>query len=265
MTDARNVQDVMLVAYAADDAPSARVAQYAALVTVAPPFSIRTFATQVTGLGSTIAPADARVSAVAGLAAYKTGPLENLTVDAWAFDFDGHTFYVLNLGDEGTFVYDLLTDTWSQFKTEGLPVWNMQAGLTWNKQVVALDQGNPTIWYLDPSSALDDGIKPITRVATGGLPARNRNFIPNGAFRITISGGVPTEDPATVTLEISDDAGNTFSNVGSQPLVTGDFKPDISWLSLGAISQPGRIYRITDTGGFFRLDGADAELEGSPQ
>lgn len=208
-----------------------------------------------------------RTSDAALLAAFRTGPVENLNNRSWTYTLDGHTFYVLSLGEQGTFVYDLTTGEWSQFITGGLNTWNMEIGTSWKGDVVAGDQAEPTIWRMTPNSFIDDGFKSMTRVATGGLSVRQRLTVPNYAFRISASLGVPdvaltapVTDPA-VTLEISDDQGKTYQNVGSLTLEEGNFRQTLQWLSLGVIQAPNRIFRITDEGAIARIDGADAEVE----
>ncbi len=201
------------------------------------------------------------------LVAYRTGPVENLKSRAWEFTLDGHTFYVLTLGEQGTFVYDLTTQQWAQWITGGLNTWNMEIGTTWKGKVVAGDQAEPTIWEMTPNIFLDDGFKAITRIATGGVSIRQREVAPNYAFRITASMGepvlpitAPVTNP-TITLAISDDQGKTFQDMGSLTLIEDDFKQTLQWLSLGQIEAPMRIFKITDVGAIARIDGADAEVE----
>jgi hypothetical protein len=96
----------------------------------------------------------------------------------------------------------------------------MEIGTVWKGKIIAADQSNPVIWELDPTSFIDDDFKPQTRVVTGGLSMRNRAFIPNYAFRVTASLGlpeVPLTVPATeptVLLETSDDQGNSYQSHG---------------------------------------------------
>ncbi len=207
-------------------------------------------------------------SSAAMLVAYRTGSVENLTQRAWSFTFDGHPFYALTLGEQGTFLYDTVTGKWSKWQTTGLNTWNMELGTGWGDDggVYAFDQANPVIWRLDPTSFLDDGFKVMTRRVSGALYTRNRVNIENYAVRLTASYGkvdVPLTDPATlpvVTLRVSDDQGNTFFNAGSVELVPGQFSQELQWLSLGLITPPMRIFEITDTGAVARISGADAEL-----
>ncbi len=216
--------------------------------------------------GATPDPADAVSSEVAMLVAYNTEAVENLENRVWEFSLDGHTFYVLTLGEQGTFVYDTSTEEWSQWKTQGITSWNMEIGTTWQDQVIAADRSNGIIWKLDPDSFIDDDFKAQIRSVTGGLAMRQRAFIPNYAFRLTASLGkpeVPNTVPATlpsVNLSFSDDQGNTFIDMGDVTIIEDDFEQELAWLSLGTMQAPQRVFKITDTGAVARIDGADAEV-----
>ncbi len=252
-------------------AASPRVTQMQTLVALAPTFVKHVRATQLQTLASVTAPATPRVNQVQVLVAYRTSSVENLNVRAWTYSLDGHTFYVLTLGEQGTFAYDESTGQWSRFQTTGLTGWNMEIGTTWKGKIIAADQSNPTIWELNPLSFIDDDYKPQTRVVSGALSMRNRAMIPNYAFRVTASLGVPEVPltaPATeptVTLEISDDQGKTYQSMGALTLTTDDFVQELQWLSLGTMQPPMRVFRVTDIGAIARIDGGDSEIgeEGS--
>lgn len=207
-------------------------------------------------------------SQVVVLAAFRTGTMENLKNRAWSYTLDGHTFYVLTLGEQGTFVYDFTTKQWNQPQTQGLVGWNMELGVTWKGDIIAGDQQNPIIWRLTPDAFLDDGFKVQKRRVTGVIPVRQRDFISCFAFRLTASVGkvdVPITAPATVgkvTLSYSDDQGVTFTKDETILIDVGNTKQQLQWLSLGTIQQPGRVFRIEDEGGIKRISGADAELDG---
>ena len=235
------------------DLPPAALATRAAL-----------FTAQADYLGQGI-PASTQIVA---LVAYRVQPTEKLTARAWEFTFDGHTFYVITLGEQGTWVYDMTTNQWAEWETDGLGSWNMDKGLTWKGKIIAADRENPVIWELDPTTFIDDGFKTQTRVATGGLALRGRDMPSNNALYLTTSKGqfdvantLPATSP-TVQLEYSDDQGKTFTDAGTVVIETGNFVQDVQWLSLGAMQAPGRIFRITDTGAIARIGGADAEVEG---
>lgn len=261
-----NSQLVMQASTASE--PGARTSMLVVLAALAPPQTIGVSNTQSVLLAAVTQDAIPASSQLVLQVAYRTGSVENLTHRAWQYSLDGHTFYVITLGEQRTYVYDQTSGQWSQWQTNGLPGWNMELGTTWKNKVIAGDQSNPIIWELDPSSFLDDGFKPQTRKVTGGYPLRQRTFLSNYAFRITASLGqpdVPLTAPATeptVQLRFSDDAGRSFTDAGTVTIKSIDFTQEISWLSLGTMNAPGRVWEITDTGAVARIDGADAEIEG---
>lgn len=200
------------------------------------------------------------------LVAYGEGARENLTQRAWGFVLDGHTFYVLHLGELGTFVCDLSTGLWAQFQTQGMSQWNAEAGLMWQGMIVAGDNQNPTLWDFDPDGQLDDDYKPIVHEAVGIYPVRTRNYVSFDLLSITVSHSNPNpSSPAsTIELSYSDDDGKTFHTADPTFTIVSDSEPqDVQWSSLGSANQPGRIFKITDVGGMVRLSSADLTVRGS--
>lgn len=185
---------------------------------------------------------------------------------AWTFVLDGHTFYVLDLGQEGTFAYDIITQEWSQFTTSNLGNWNMINGVMWGQRIIAGDLSTSDIWELVPSAVKDSltgaATADIAHVVTGGLTVRNRTYYSVDSVRVTASWG-QLQDVAgvNITLSYSDDFGQTFTNAPDVPLTEGAYTTEIVWRSLGSFTQPGRIFKISDTGGPLRIDAADAAIE----
>ncbi len=181
---------------------------------------------------------------------------------AWTFTLDGHKFYVLDLGTQGTFLYDTTTGSWAQFVTTGYFNWNFRNGTMWNQRIVGGDTDTSQIWEMSPSSMLDNNVTPIVHVSTGGLIKRTRTYTSLSAVRLSVSVGQLDEtNGATVLLEFSDDQGETWTTMDTKSLTSGAFSDELAWQGLGAFAAPGRIFRITDVGGFLRIDGCDAELD----
>lgn len=182
---------------------------------------------------------------------------------AWNMDLDGHSFYVLDLGSEGTFAYDDTTSTWSKFITFGYNQWDLVNGCMWDQRIVGGDLLTTTIWECQPSATKDnDGTLDIQHVAMGGLVKRTRVFSSNAALRLAVSTGtIDSSTGAYVTLSFSDDQGKTWTTLPSINLTQGDFEGEIAWRGLGSFAAPGRLYRIIDVGGFVRIDGCDAEMD----
>lgn len=194
------------------------------------------------------------------------GPFDPGTFElrAWEFTQDGHKFYVLPLGDQGTWVLDLTTGEWAQWETTGYDgQWNARLGVEYNEEYVVGDLREPRLLRIDPESFFDDGILPIVRQATGVINHRGRDAMSNWAFRITASLGDPEPTtPASLFFSYSDNDGQTFTTPRLITIQPGNTSQELEFRSLGSIRRPGRIYNITDFGGFVRLEGANADIDG---
>jgi hypothetical protein len=201
------------------------------------------------------------VSQLTLLGAYATGEPFTQRQAAWTFTLDGHKFYVLPLGPEGDWAYDITTDAWCQLQTDGFNGMNFTHGVMWGLRIMGGDMLYPYLYELDPNQTLDEEWRPITHVVTGGIPLRGRYNVGVSNFTLTASVATLQSVGENVTLNFSDDNGNTWSpdfdialtGVGSQKLI---------WNALGSFTNPGRIFRITDQAGPMRIDGADVVLSG---
>ena len=196
------------------------------------------------------------------LVVYATGAIERFNSRAWVFKKDGHPYYVLHLGVEGTFVYDKLTDKWSNWETAGYGQWNMENGWTFDTdQVIAADNQNPIIWKYDPETFQDEEFRTIERAVTGLIALRRRDTLSILGLHLTASVGSGVEDGATLRLRFSDDQGKTWSAWYSLALQEGDFDQVLNLRSLGTAHAPGRVFEIEDYGGLVRIDGADLDTD----
>lgn len=245
--------------------PGLRTSQLAAMVVYSPPQAKQARTSQISGLvpyeiGKFTVP---RTSQVYGLIVYGTGVPNQSRTRCWTFTLDGHIFYVLSLGPNGTFVYDKTTQQWCRFITDGQPGWNMNNGAMWGtNRIVGGDSITSQVWELDPSAVRDDGWRDINHAVTGGLATRSRVFYAVDALRLSASAGqVDEETGATITMAFSDDQGKTWSDPQTLTLTADDFTEEIAWRSLGSFNAPGRIFQITDIGGIIRYDGCDAFID----
>lgn len=204
-----------------------------------------------------------KTSQVVALTAYATSVPEDPSQRAWTFDLDGHTFYVLTLGDLGTVVYDFATDQWSQWGTEGYPVWNAEHGTMWRDQIVAADVQSPQVYVLDPTASLDQDFRPLRRKATAILPNNSLNYIAMDSLFVDASigdGQTGFDGTATLTLRYSDDQGQNWITFGSEEVSSTDDSQVLMFRSVGSFRRPGRIIEIEDLGGPVRIDGVDVVL-----
>jgi len=185
---------------------------------------------------------------------------------AWTYTMDGHTFYVLELQSEGTWVYDVGTKEWAHFYTGGGGQWNMQNGVQWGIRVVAGDLTTTDVWELTPTALTDNaGASQIQHVVTGGIQVRTREKRGVGALRVTASlGNLGNTAGSAMVLRFSDDQAKTWSSNFTVSLTQADYESEIAYRSLGSFNLPGRIFELSDVGGPVRIDGCDAEIEGIP-
>lgn len=202
------------------------------------------------------------VSQLPVLVAFGTGEPFDSRQQAWTFTLDGHKFYVLPLGPEGDWAFDITTGAWCKLQTDGFYGLNFTKGVMWGLRIIGGDSIFPYLYEMDPNQKLDEDWRSIKHIVTGGVPLRGRYNV--GVSNFTITASVATLDSIgeNMSLSFSDDNGNTWSpnfdieltGVGSQKLI---------WNSLGSFSAPGRVFKITDEAGPVRIDGADVVLKGS--
>lgn len=202
------------------------------------------------------------------------GRIANPALRIWTCTLDTHDFVFLRLGDDSTLVYDLYSEQWVDWDTKNNGAWRPNVGMTWigaealaptyGTNIVAGDDNFGLLWFLDPDAPYDETpyvgyMQQIDfdRVVTGQVLTTGRQYIP--CYALFLDGDnyglVATDFTPAVTLETSDDQGRTFILQGTLT-VTPDFQQNnpYIWLSLGQISSPGRMFRITDNGVFTRID-----------
>lgn len=245
--------------------PGSQVGQFALLSAYGPLATQGADATQLAVLSAISAGSNnvsTDVSQIVMLSAYGSGEPFTQRQSAWTFTLDGHKFYVLPLGPEGDWAYDDTTNSWCQLKTDGFNGINFTHGVMWGLRIMGGDQLYPYLYEMDPNQKLDEDWRPITHVVTGGIPLRGRYNVGVANFTVTGSWGTLQESGDAVTLNFSDDNGYTWSN-DFTITTTGSGSQKFIWNSLGSFTNPGRIFKITDTAGPMRIDGADVVLSGS--
>lgn len=205
-----------------------------------------------------------RVSQLPILVAYKTGVPDPKRGRAWTFNLDGHTFYVLDLGEQGTFLYDQDTNQWCQFTTSGYgEQWNFQHGCMWGDRIVGQDLLTIDVWEMQPANVVDEGWRDIPHVVTGAISTRSRTYVACDNMRVSASIGQLDEvNGSVMRLRYSDDQEQTWSDYFDVDLIVDDFDGEIAYRSLGSFMAPGRIFELSDVGGLIRIDGADLFLNG---
>lgn len=191
--------------------------------------------------------------------AYGEGVPSTASQAAWTFVLDGHRFYVLPLGPEGDWAYDMTTQEWCQLQSQGFPGLNFTHGVMWGLRIIGSDALYTYLYEMDPNQPLDEGWREVQHMVTGGIPTRTRSVIGVANFTLTASVGDDSSIANAISLAFSDDNGKTWSKEFDIPLTDMDGQK-IIWNALGSFSAPGRVFRITDYSGPIRLDGADVVL-----
>ena len=205
-----------------------------------------------------------KLSQLYGHVTYSSGLPESARSRAWTFVLDGHTFYVLDLGTEGTYLYDIDTQQWCQFITDGHNGWNLKNGIRWGTvgRVLGGDETSGRVWELDPTLTTDENFRQINKHVTANITTRSRVYHAVESVRIAGSFGDLTNiTDASMSLTFSDDGGRTWSDPFIVELVEGNDQSEVAFTSLGSFMAPGRVFQFSDTGGLQRIDGADVFVE----
>jgi hypothetical protein len=203
-------------------------------------------------------------SQMVALVAYGTGIREDNSQRAWQFDMDAHLMYVLSLGTQGTWVYDLTMKEVYQWGTEGFPIWNAERGTMWGDRIVAADFQTPQIYELVFDEELDEGFRAVRRKVTGILPSSSRDFTTVNMLAVDASIGDGQTDfagTAELTIKFSDDQGQSYYTFDTITVSSDDDSQELLFHSLGGFNRPGRVFVIEDLGGPVRIGGADVWLE----
>ncbi|QDP50604.1 MAG: putative packaged DNA stabilization protein [Prokaryotic dsDNA virus sp.] len=223
-------------------------------------------------------PEEIQVTQARTLAVVK-GRVSDPRVRAWTFTIDGHDFYVLRLGNDETLVYDVYSEQWYVWGSSDTPLWRAYNGTNWlgadgqaalfGSNILVGDDGNGALYFLDPDSDTDDDAldgadvqRSFKRVIQGQVTHRGYNS--RRMYDVVLEGSIgdaTNEDLVTVNLSFSDDRGNTYNDAGDVTLTQGDYNTRANWRSLGSLTSPGRLLRVTDYGALRRIDYTDASLE----
>ncbi len=188
-------------------------------------------------------------------------------IRAWTFTLDGHDYYVLRLGTASTLVYDTNSEQWYIWGSRDSDLWSAYNGINWvgagySSNVIVGDDINGSIYQLDPDYDFDDdrlvgneNPRQFLRQITGQIIKRGYDAAP--CFEVQLLGSIgdmANTDLTAVTLATSDDSGHTYDDQGTVTLDNADYTARASWLSLGSIVAPGRLFRISDYGALKRID-----------
>lgn len=200
------------------------------------------------------------------------GRVNDPRVRAWTYTLDGHDFYVLRLGNTETLVYDTYSEQWSVYGSNDTRLWKAYTGTNWlggdlygasfGSNVIVGDDGNGSIYFLDPDEDKDDdsvlGVelkRPFKREVQSQLVLKGYDLV--SCFGVELEGSIgdlEVGSDTTVNLQYSDDRGNTYEDAGNILAPDNEYHTRLDWQSLGSMNVPGRLFKITDRGALKRID-----------
>lgn len=199
------------------------------------------------------------------------GRVDSPKIRVWTFTLDNHDYYVVRLGGLNiTLVYDTFSKQWYVWGSGSDAMWRAYTGCNWQggrrlhadqSDVVVGDDGIGTLYFLSPNDDVDDDAltgaetpRPFTRKVMGQVVVA-AGYSVQPCFGVQLYGSIGDGDSdLTVQLEYSDDRGYTYVDAGSLTLPADAYSARVHWQSLGSMSVPGRLFRITDEGALRRVD-----------
>lgn len=166
---------------------------------------------------------------------------------AWAYEQEGHQFYVLTFPlDSVTWVFDLRTGVWHERSSFGYDGWRVPLGVEFAGGTFGGDARSGQLWRIDPVARRDGDVE-IIRMLTGTSIHSDRKRVRHKSVEMHMETGVGLatgqgSDPL-VWLEMSDDSGRTWSNSRYASIGRmGAHQQRARWTRLGAARD--RVYRL---------------------
>lgn len=169
------------------------------------------------------------------------------TCTAFTTNFEGHEFYVLTIPGQGSFAYDVSTETWAEWQTYGATVFRaITCTQAENNAYLGDADGNVFRWGFDTFTDYND---PITRICPAFLPVGAGSFINSNVCLQGVRGvGTATGQGASPVVEIRwSDNGKTWGNWLERTLGATGTYPKAIWWRLGEVKSPGRWYEFRTT------------------
>jgi Phage stabilisation protein len=179
----------------------------------------------------------------------KYGDLSGAT--AYSYQQEGHYFYCLNIpGSHTTWVYDVACAQWHERQSQTNGNIGRHYGSTHcvlNGQHIVGDYRNGNVYVYDLDTYTDNGsVVPRIRQSPHVSDSLNRIFYSLLEVDMQFGVGLPNEGDPKITLEMSSDGGQTWSNPINASLGrTGEYLKRARWQRLG--SSRDRVFRVTVT------------------
>jgi hypothetical protein len=167
---------------------------------------------------------------------------------AWAYQYQGHTFYVLSFPTEQrTFVYDVSFNLWHEWKTESTGYHRSNNHqYVYGKHLIG-DPVNGKIYYLDWDKYTDNG-EQITRLRRSLNIQAEDNQLRHYAIHLDIKEGVGNSDITDPSIHMRwRDNNGAWSNYYTRSMgKVGDHQKKVVWRRLGRSAERVYEFRVTD-------------------
>lgn len=154
---------------------------------------------------------------------------------------DGHPVYVLTLGTEATWVYDLAAQKWTRANSLGYDYWRAHLCCNIGDAVLAADALSHQVWRMDPDR-MTDGTDTFTVEFCAFLEALEAPVPIANVELHCQTGGAPLSGQGSaplVSLQISYDGGKTYGPEKTRSLgATGDYAKRVRWSAQGTAQPP---------------------------
>lgn len=179
-------------------------------------------------------------------------------VGSWTYELDGHLFYGLNLGLQGSAVYDVTTQRWGSWKSGSLPFMNINLTAVWQGETYGASLIEPTLLKFNPDSVVDEGFRVNSYILSGRVEYQDRDYVGMPEAQVAGSVGLRGGD---VVLRYSNDDGATWSADRTRTVAPGARGTNVVFYDLGSIRAPGRLIEVEDTGTMRRISSVRVNLD----
>lgn len=169
---------------------------------------------------------------------------------AFTFAFQGHNFYVLN-GTNFTWVYDVTTGSWVEWKTYGYDRWNISQVARFDGNLIAGDSTTGKLYTLSADNLDDAGTTLLWQLYFPPVLAFPNGLIFDALYLQMVTGvGLNTTDAHNldpkVMIDWSDDGGATFGEQRVHDLGRlGKTQTTVEEFALGSIDRANaRTFRV---------------------
>lgn len=154
---------------------------------------------------------------------------------------DQHPLYVLTLGNQATWIYDLGMKAWTKANSAGLDFWRADLFCNIGDVALARDALSNQIYRLDPDLRADAGVT-FTREFCAFLEARERG-VPIANLELHCEkGGAPRTGQGSnpkVVLQVSLTGTRTWGPPKERGLgASGEYQKKVRWAGLGTALAP---------------------------